>query len=50
MDAERSSTSTSKTLKPKPKADCAWCGAQFTYIVDLLAHVEEQHLDLDAAA
>jgi hypothetical protein len=31
-------------------ADCAWCGAEFPNIVELLAHVEDRHLELDAAA
>ena len=33
-------------------ADCAWCGAEFPDIVELLAHVEDQHLgnEITAAA
>lgn len=35
--------------------DCAWCARQFDDVVELLEHVESQHLDvsepdLDAAA
>lgn len=33
-----------------PKADCAWCGAEYRNIVDLLTHVEESHLLEPAAA
>ena len=35
--------------RTKPLADCAWCGADFTNIVELLAHVESLHLELEAA-
>jgi hypothetical protein len=33
-------------------ADCAWCGTEFSNIVELLAHVEDRHLaaEVDAAA
>jgi hypothetical protein len=34
----------------KPLADCAWCGAEFINIVELLTHVEGLHLDLEAVA
>jgi len=36
--------------RTKPSADCAWCGDEFTNIVELLTHVEGLHLDLEAVA
>jgi hypothetical protein len=44
MNAEHTTTCT------KDLADCAWCGAEFTNIVELLTHVETLHLELEAAA
>ena len=38
------STSTEERTRRRRVADCAWCGARFTTIVDLLAHVEDHHL------
>jgi hypothetical protein len=29
-------------------ADCAWCGAEFRNIVELLTHVEDRHLASEA--
>jgi hypothetical protein len=45
------STSTQERTRDRRVADCAWCGARFATIVDLLAHVEDRHLsDEDNAA
>jgi hypothetical protein len=45
------STSTEEITRDRRVADCAWCGAQFATIVDLLVHVEDRHLsDEDNAA
>jgi hypothetical protein len=45
------STSTEKRPRGRRVADCAWCGARFATIVDLLAHVEDRRLsDEDDAA
>jgi hypothetical protein len=38
------STTTEKRTRDRRVADCAWCGARFATIVDLLAHVEDRHL------
>ena len=38
------STSTEERTRDRRGADCAWCGALFATIVDLLAHVEDRHL------
>ena len=34
----------------RPLTDCAWCGAEFTNIIELLTHVEALHLQLEAVA
>jgi hypothetical protein len=40
-------TSISTISLPAPSkahATCAWCGSDFTSIIDLIAHVDETHL------
>jgi hypothetical protein len=36
--------STEHVTRDRPATDCAWCGAEFANIVELLAHVEDRHL------
>jgi hypothetical protein len=37
--------STEDATRDRLVADCAWCGAEFAHIVELLTHVEDRHLD-----
>ena len=44
------STSAEERTRDRRVGNCAWCGARFTTIVDLLAHVEDRHLGEEEAA
>ena len=41
----------SRAAETKSRPDCAWCGGVFDSIVELLDHVDDEHLsDATAAA
>ena len=41
---------TSGSVQGRREADCAWCGALFTSVVDLIDHVQSEHLAEDPPA